>query len=303
MQKDNLDPDIAGPKKEPYTEDEMARGVPILSDIVFKYIFGTEGSTEILKTFINAVLKDAGFPEITSVTVVNPFNDKTYVDEKYSIIDTRAEDAKGNKYNVEVQVRTQADYQERSLYYWAKSYSEQLQDGEFYGALKRVTSISIVNYRLFPEHIPCHSCYMLRENNSPDDVLTEDCIMHYLEVPKLSGKPKKEIEKWLYFIGHGDKEDETVRVLLSKDRMMEEAKRRYEYFVADERARIAYQQREKFLRDQANYIHTAKMEGLEEGAKQKALETARKLKDMGMTAEQIQEATGLEEPELGRLFS
>ena len=46
MQKDNLDPDIApdiaGPKKEPYTEDEMARGVPILSDIVFKYIFGTE---------------------------------------------------------------------------------------------------------------------------------------------------------------------------------------------------------------------------------------------------------------------
>jgi predicted transposase/invertase (TIGR01784 family) len=127
--------------------------------------------------------------------------------------------------------------------------------------------------------------------------------MHYLEVPKLSGKPKKEIEKWLYFIGHGDKEDETVRVLLSKDRMMEEAKRRYEYFVADERARIAYQQREKFLRDQANYIHTAKMEGLEEGAKQKALETARKLKDMGMTAEQIQEATGLEEPELGRLFS
>jgi predicted transposase/invertase (TIGR01784 family) len=84
---------------------------------------------------------------------------------------------------------------------------------------------------------------------------------------------------------------------------MEEAKRRYEYFVADERARIAYQQREKFLRDQANYIHTAKMEGLEEGAKQKALETARKLKDMGMTAEQIQEATGLEEPELGRLFS
>ena len=266
-----------------------------------------------------------------------------------SIIDTRAEDAKGNKYNVEVQVRTQADYQERSLYYWAKSYSEQLQDGEFYGSLKRVTSISILNYRLFPKHIPCHSCYMLRENNSREDVLTEDCIMHYLEVPKLSGKPEKEIEKWLYFINHGDKEDETVRVLLSKDRMMQEAKRRYEYFVADERARIAYQQREKFLRDQANYIHTAKMEGLsagreeglelgkaeglelgkaagleqglevgkakglqqgleqgrtrglEEGAKQKALETARKLKDMGMSAEQIKEATGLEDSELDKL--
>ena len=63
---------------------------------------------------------------------------------------------------------------------------------------------------------------------------TEDCILHYLEVPKLEGTPEKEIEKWLYFI-------------------------------ADEKARIAYQQRSMFLHDQANYIYTARKEGLEEG--------------------------------------
>ena len=40
--------------KKEYTEDEMALRIPLLSDIVFKYIFGSEQSTEILKTFINA---------------------------------------------------------------------------------------------------------------------------------------------------------------------------------------------------------------------------------------------------------
>ena len=40
MQKENKD--IAGQGKEAYTEAEMANRIPLLSDIVFKYIFGTE---------------------------------------------------------------------------------------------------------------------------------------------------------------------------------------------------------------------------------------------------------------------
>jgi len=281
MKKEKPGAALARGKKAAYTEEDMARGVPILSDIVFKYIFGTTESAEILKTFINAVLTDAGFPEIAAVSVVNPFN-------------------------VEVQVRTQADYQERSLYYWAKSYSDQLTDGELYGILKKVISISILNFRLFPDHIPYHSCFMLRENSSPEYALTDDCVMHYLEVPKLLGKPEKEIEKWLYFIQYGDKEDETVKVLIDNDKMLQAAKQRYEYFIADERARIAYQQRSMFLHDQANYIHTARLKGLaegreegrEEGARRKALETARRLLDRGMEKEEIAEITGLPPEEL-----
>lgn len=50
-----------------------------------------EESIDILKSFINAVLGDADFPEIKSVAVTNPFNVKTYIDEKFSVIDTRTE--------------------------------------------------------------------------------------------------------------------------------------------------------------------------------------------------------------------
>ena len=88
--KGSLNKNLASDNESGYTDDEMANRIPVLSDIVFKYIFGAEDSTEILKSFINAVLKDAGFPPIESVTIANPFNVKTYIDEKPSIIDTRA---------------------------------------------------------------------------------------------------------------------------------------------------------------------------------------------------------------------
>ena len=317
MHNANEKKNIARNRQEKYTEEEMANRIPLLSDIVFKYIFGTEESADILKTFINAVLQDAGFSEIKSIAVVNPFNVKTYIDEKFSVIDTRAEDNNGDKYNIEVQVRTQADYQERSLYYWAKTYSDQLKDGELYGILKKVISISILNFCLFPDHVPYHSCYMLRENSNPENVLTEDCIMHYLEVPKLKGTPKKEIEKWLYFIEYGDKEDETVKVLIDNDAMFRAARRRYEYFIADEKARIAYQQRSMFLHDQANYIYTARKEGREEGREigleegrqegrqegrvEEKKATARKMKELGISPSQISKVTGLEEKEIETL--
>jgi predicted transposase/invertase (TIGR01784 family) len=318
--------DIAPEEEDAYTEDEMATRIPAISDIVFKYVFGAEESTEILKSFVNAVLKDSGFPEIETLSISNPFNIKTYIDDKPSIIDTRATDNKGDKYNVEVQVRTQADFQERSLYYWAKAYADQLTEGREFGFLNRVTSISLLNFRLFPDHIPFHSCFMLRENENTEYALSLDCIMHYLELPKFDGKPESEVRRWLYFLEHIDEEDDTLKVLLEKNTLFKAAERRYKYFLSDEKARAAYQARSMFLHDQASFIANARREGLaegraegmkrgkeegraagrEEGRKegigqgrhQQAVLTAMELKDMGLSVEQIIDATGLAEEEI-----
>jgi predicted transposase/invertase (TIGR01784 family) len=297
MQKKNIETG----QKEAYTEDDMALGVRAVSDIVFKYIFGTEESTDILKSFINAVLTDAGYPVISEVSVVNPFNLKTYTDEKMSIIDTRARDEAGNIYNVEVQIRSQSDFQERSLYYWAKSYAEQLPEGQEYVTLHKVISISILDFKLFAEHIPFHSCFMLRENGNLDYVLSTDCVLHYLETPKLRREPATEIEQWLYLLLHAGKEDERMKVLIDNNKYFEQAMRRYEHFVADEPSRLAYEARQKFLHDQASYLGDARREGhaeghaegLAEGERKKALETAEKLLLSGLSLEQIAEATGL----------
>ena len=58
MSKENWEKLLAGGGKGAYSEDDMAMRIRAVSDIVFKYIFGTEESTELLKGFVNAVLLD-----------------------------------------------------------------------------------------------------------------------------------------------------------------------------------------------------------------------------------------------------
>ena len=225
MKKKNRKRNVAASDAESYNED-MSLRISALSDIVFKYIFGTEKSTEVLKSFINAVQKDRDFPEIDTLEIRNPINEKTFLDDKISIIDIKAKDLKGDWYIVEVQIRNQPFFQERSLYYWARTYADQLPEGREYMHLDRVVSISILDCAIFPEHIPFHSCFMLTEKDHPDQLLTLDCIMHYLEIPKIKEKPDTDILRWLYYLRHAGEEDENVEELLKKDRAIYQADER-----------------------------------------------------------------------------
>jgi predicted transposase/invertase (TIGR01784 family) len=294
---------LADGKNGAYSKDAMALGYRAVSDILFKFIFGSEESTEILKAFVNAVLSDGGFPQVKELEVVNPFNLKTYLDEKVSIIDTRARDEAGNLFNLEVQVRSQADFQERSLYYWAKAYAGQLPEGHEYRMLHKAVSISILDFSLFPEYIPFHSCFMLRETSRPDYVLSQDCVMHYLESPKLQKEPVTEVEKWLYLLLHAGKEDEKMKVLIDQNDYFKKVVERYTYFVSDEQARLAYEARQKFLHDQASNIGDALRRGLEEGEHRKAVKIAKNLIPLGLSPEEIVQTTGLSIDEVRELSS
>lgn len=277
-------------QKQEYTTVDMSVRISALSDIVFKYILGSEGSTELLKSFINAVQKDSGFPEITAVDIKNPFNEKTFQDAKLSVIDIRARDNAGDWYNMEVQIKPVPSFQERSLYYWAKTYADQLKEGGEYSRLDKVIGINVLDYILLPDFIPYHSCFLLREKDRSEYVLTLDFILHYLEIPKMAEYTENDLTRWLYYLGHAGEEDETMEVLLKSNTCLLKADERYKSFTANEQARLAYQARSMFLHDRATELAVA----LDE----KARETAKKLKGMGLSIGQIAEATGLLETEV-----
>jgi predicted transposase/invertase (TIGR01784 family) len=276
------------------------------------------------------VLKDAHFPEIEEIEIKNPFNTKTFQDAKLSIIDIRARSDTHEWYNVELQVRSQASFQERSLYYWAKTYSDQLCVGEEYKKLNPVISISVLNFVLFPEQIPFHSCFLLTEKDNPGYILTTDCILHYLEIPKIDKNIDSDILRWLYFLRHAGEEDDTMHVLLKKDMALREAQKRYDNFIQDEQARLAYQARSMFLHDQASLIgeerdkaraegreegreegieegreegrEEGKKEGIEEGKLQTLKETARRMESMGMSPDQIAQALGVSKEDIHEIL-
>ena len=92
-----------------------------------------------------------------------------------------------------------------------------------------------------------------------------------------------------------------MKVLSEKNKIFRDVKKRYDEFTADEHARAAARARKMFLLDQNTREYEAREEGLAEGRKKNAIETAAKLKDMGLEAEKISEATGLTEAEIDKL--
>lgn len=63
-------------------------GVSPFNDFMFKKIFGTIGNEELLKAFLNAVMKDKNLPLISEVTIIEKLElEKNHYEEKLGIID------------------------------------------------------------------------------------------------------------------------------------------------------------------------------------------------------------------------
>ena len=122
--------------------------IPLTSDFVFKYVFGSKDSMEILRSLLSAVQQDAGFPAVASVQINNPFNQKDYQSDKLSVVDVRATDVTGAIYTMEAQAAWHQNYGHRGLYYWARSYGSQLSESEIYSKLRPVVGINVMDSAL-----------------------------------------------------------------------------------------------------------------------------------------------------------
>jgi len=78
---------------------------------------------------------------VTDVTILNPIMGKDYDDDKVSLLDVLAEDASGQKLNIEMQTTLPAGIFQRLAYYTASLYVEQLK-AQAAGAMHRLNVCS-----------------------------------------------------------------------------------------------------------------------------------------------------------------
>ena len=95
----------------------------------FKQLFGTNGSEDILIAFLNAMLQESLESPIASLQLEDPHLHREYEEDKLSILDVSATLDTGTKVNVEIQLNNNHDMVKRSLYYWGRLYTSQLQKG------------------------------------------------------------------------------------------------------------------------------------------------------------------------------
>ncbi len=173
----------------------------VKNDIAFRKIFGNDNRKETLISFLNAVLSFKGKQKIVEVKIMNPYQLPKLRGGKVSIIDVKATDQIGRHYIVEMQVGELDGFAKRVLFYFSKSYSEQIKRGDFYRQLKPVIFIGILDYSF-----SINSKYISRHrilDVETHEHLLQDVEFNFVELPKFN-KELNELEtlteKWIYFI-------------------------------------------------------------------------------------------------------
>lgn len=78
------------------SESKKRERIPAYRDTFVHFLFGTPGNEPILLHFLNSVLESDRQPFARSVEMRNPFNPATFVTDKYTILDVRATDERGD---------------------------------------------------------------------------------------------------------------------------------------------------------------------------------------------------------------
>jgi len=267
------------------------------SDIIFKLLFGTENSLDILTDFLLAVLKLSP-DEYDEITISNPFLMQEYKGDKLGILDVKLKLISGKLLNIEIQVDPMPFMESRILFYVSKLITEQIGENDQYDKIKRVISIIITDHLLIKESEKFHHHFGLYDIESKV-LLTDILEIHTLEVPKArkifddADIENTHLLYWMKFLDA--KTEEELNMLAEKSPVMEKATIRLLELSADEKTRQLYDARLKEQRD--NYAR-------ERGAvKQNSLDIAKNALSKGMSIEDILDITGLTQTEIEPLLN
>jgi predicted transposase/invertase (TIGR01784 family) len=233
-------------------------------DIVFKLLFGGPKSQKILIALLTAVLQPKS--PITHVTILNPEVPKENVGDKGIELDLLVHLDDGTQANVEIQARGTIAFRNRAMYYWARTYANQLHKGDFYTKLKPVVIIIFAGYRELATN-RLHSVFHVLEIH--DHVRLEDVFaLHLVELPRIDDPDAlagalPAVRRWARFLGaHTDEERSEVA---KEDPMVSEAQTILVELSSDEAVRRLAERREIALKFWEMELELTREQGREEG--------------------------------------
>ena len=220
-----------------------------LNDVLFKFIFGSEERKQVTISFLNAVLNREGKEAIRDIEFRNSEIVPFYEGDKLTRLDIFCVTEEGERIDIEVQIANKKNMERRSLFYWSQMYLMNLAQGGKYQDLKPAITINILRYTIFPEE-PMHSMYSIY-NIDTKRRLNNDMELHFLEVPKFTKKPVKEMtrmERWLAYFSNKLDEKE-MEELAMKETAINTALDATSIFMQNEDERLAYLNREMAIID------------------------------------------------------
>lgn len=259
-------------------------------DVIFKKIF-TENK-DLLHEFVADVLEIPS-KSIQEIIITNPELAPENLDGKFSRLDLNLK-VDNVLINVEIQVKSESDYRDRALFYWAKLYTSELKSGDSYEQLKKAITINIINFNMF-EGDDYHT-EIVTAIKGTDKIYSDKFNMHFFELKKVNKKvdPNNRRELWMQFL-NADSEEDFEMLKQTNVPIINKAVNVIYDLSEDTRMREMARIREKALHDEASALSNAKNEGLKEGRAEgitigeanKEASLVANMRAIGMSEEQI----------------
>ena len=293
-----------------------------LNDRYVKYVFADPKNKALLIALINDVLADVPegaekIPPIVDLSYRDREAAPAYKGDKVPRFDIVAVTADGQIFHIEFQVAKDPHTLPRVLHYGARNVFMRTREGEEYSSVRAIV-IMVANFTLFEDAEDYHTVHRIL------DVKTlawhmKGLEFHFIELTKLrarGGEPQTGLERLMYWFGDIGGE-EMMETLVKEDARILRMAQLEDLFRTDpdlledyfdqERARMDYEAAMDYSRKEGRAegekrgekrgIKLGRAEGEKRGIKlgreEALLDTARRMKAMKMSDEQIAQATCL----------
>lgn len=272
-----------------------------LTDFGFKKLFGEEVNKDLLIDFLNQLLPEKH--KIKDLTYNK--NEHLPVSEfdRRAIFDLYCESKTGEKFIVEVQRAKQNYFKDRSVYYASFPIQQQaIKGSEWDFKLDAVYTIGILDFIFEEDKDDKEYIHTVQLKNQKNKVFYDKLTFIYIELPKFEKQVdslESKVEKWLFVFRHLAKLQD--RPLSLQEKIFQKLFAAAEIAKYSKEERAIYEESLKYYRDLKNVVDTAYDDGKSDGKIEEKNKIARKLKLMGLSIEQIQEASGLSKEEIEKL--
>lgn len=271
------------------------------NDYMFKAVL--QESREVLRNLV-AVLMGIDESTITSCEIVNPIELGKSMDAKECILDVKLVLNDTQIINIELQIRKEASWPERSLLYWSRAF-DCIRSGDDYSLLKPTYHIGILDFTLFENNPEFYAEYLLMSRNT-GKIYTDKISMRVLDLSKIENarEGEEKLVKWAKIFRA--KTMAELETLAAGEEVLKSMVAHIRELSEEEKIRQQCEAREDYERRLLTEYRAGERSGIEQGieqgikqGKERGIElTAIKMKKEGIAVSTIVKCTGLTEKQV-----
>lgn len=284
------------------TQQTKEKKYNLKNDVIFQTFFARKGNEEFLIDFLNALLNK----NIQKIEIREEVNlERLTREEKGGRLDLQAKLEDGTIVSIEMQIRDEGNFKERTTLYAGKVEARETKKGTDYEDISQIIMINILGFNLLDVDDYISETAIVLDKHRNYEVL-DGIKWYFIELPKFrktNPNMNEKINQWLAFIDDNNKE--WVDMAENKNETLKKARIEMNHLAGDAEIRRLAELREKWEMDRISAINYAtkigKEEGIEEGKKKEKLEIAIEMLKEKMPIETIAKLTKLSKEEIEKI--